>query len=209
MQRPEPTVLAWRTILAVAVVLPAAVLFGENAIGACLPAMRAVIAWLAPDFVVENLSIARLNADRVLRLDIANRHHLHLGRHLIAPGRSINATVTLLAPLVPVVAALVSALAWPGDWRQTLRRLPVLALLLIPVLLADAPLVLVALTWDFWHYAAAPGDTSAWTLWMQFLTRGGRPALGIACGLLAVFLTQPGAGRMSRSAHVRRPGMTN
>ncbi len=209
MQRPEPAILARRTLLAIAVVLPAAVLFGESVIQACLPAMREIIAWLTPDFVVENLSIARLNADRVLRLDIANRHHLHLGKHLLAPGRSINATINILAPLVPVVTALVTALAWPDRWPRVLLRLPILALLLLPVLLADAPLVLVALTWDFWGYAADPGNTSAWTLWMQFLTRGGRPALGIACGLLAVFLAQRYASRMSRSAHTQPPPMTN
>lgn len=209
MQQAEPAILAWRTLLAIAIVLPATVLFGESVIQACLPAMRAVITWLAPDFVVENLSIAGLNADRVLRLDIANRHHLHLGKHLVAPGRSINATINILAPLVPVVTALVTALAWPDRWPRVLLRLPVLALLLPPVLLADAPLVLVALTWDFWQYAANPGDTSAWTLWMQFLTRGGRPALGIACGLLAILLTQHYASRMSRSAHTQPPGMTN
>ncbi len=209
MRQPEPAALAGRTLLAIAVVLPGAVVFGEGLLQACLPAMRAVITWLAPDFAVESLTIADLNADRVLRLDIANRNHLHIGRHLVPPGRSINATINVLAPLIPVVSALVTALAWQGNWRQTLLRLPFLTLLLLPVLLADAPLVLVALTWDFWHYAANSGEASAWTLWMQFLTRGGRPALGIVCGLLAVLLSQRQASRMSHSAHVSPARMTN
>lgn len=209
MLLPDQAALARRILLAVAIASPAAIFFGEDLLAACLPAMREVITWLAPDFVVQNLAVTDLGADRVLRLDIINRYHLHLGQRLIAPGRSISASVNILAPLVPVIAALVTALAWPGPWRQVMLRLPLLAVLLLPVLLADAPLILVALTWDFWHYATSPGETSFWTFWMQFLTRGGRPALGIVCGLLAVLLSQRQPGCVSHSAHVSPDRMTN
>ena len=161
---------------------------GEALLSLLLPLLREVIASLAPDFVVENLRIANLGADRVLRLDIANRYHLHLGGKLLGPGRSINTSINIMAPLLPVAAGLVTILVWPGHWRQLPWRLGCLALLLLPVLLLDAPVVLVALVWDFWNYNLNPSQLSPWTLWMQFMTRGGRPALGIACACAAVYL---------------------
>lgn len=204
MPRTELLAAAGRLVAALLLALLIVVGWGEALAALLLPLLREAIVLLAPDFVVENLRIAHLNADRVIRLDIANRHHLYLGGRLVAPGHSINATINVLAPLVPVAAGLVTALAWPGPLRQLPGRLGCLALVLVPVLLLDAPLVLIALTWDFWHYSLNPADLSPWSLWMQFLTRGGRPALGIASGVLAVFLARrivtPRIQEMSQSA---------
>lgn len=202
MERAELLPAAGRLMLAAALALTLMVFGGEALVQLLLPLLREVIALFAPDFVVENLRVTSLNSDRVLRLDIVNRYHLYLGGKLLPPGRSINTSINVMAPLVPIAAGLATALAWPGPWRQLPRRLPFLALLLVPVLLVDAPLVLVALAWDFWHYNLNPSDISPWSLWMQFLTRGGRPALGILCGCAAVLL----AGRRTSTCPARSPG---
>lgn len=178
--------LALRLLLALGGGVAALVFWGEATMAALLPLFRGAIETLAPDFTVQGLTLTFQGSDRVLRLDIANRYHLFLGGQRIPPGASTNSTINALAPLIPAVVGLATVAAWPGRGREVAWRLPVLLLFLPLVMLLDTPLVLVALTWDFWHYNFNPGEWSPWSAWMQFLTRGGRGLLGLVAGMGAV-----------------------
>lgn len=185
----DPLATGARLLFASIVAFTAVAFAGETLIAALLPLMQRLIEVFAPDFVVENLRLAQLQSDRVIRLDIANRYYLFFEGHKIAPGRSINATINLLLPLLSTATGLITVLAWPGTLCRSACRMAVALPLLSTLLTIDAPLALVALTWDFWLHASRSNELSPWSLWMQFVTRGGRPALGIMGGIVAVLAT--------------------
>ncbi|MCK6407539.1 MAG: hypothetical protein L6Q60_16210 [Rhodocyclaceae bacterium] len=203
--RLDPLAAGGRLLGASVVAFAAVVLAGEALVAALLPTMRSLVEVLAPDFVVENLRLTQLQSDRVIRLDIANRYHLFFEGRRISPGRSINATINVLLPLMSTVTGLITVLAWPGSLRRLACRLAVALPLLSALLVVDAPLALVALTWDFWLHASRSGEISLWSLWMQFVTRGGRPALGIVGGVAAVLAADWLLAR-HRAARLRASG---
>lgn len=188
-----------RLLLAGAVALPAALVYGEALVASCLPAYRAVFAWVAGDFDLVALAIDREGADLVLRARVMWRHAVVIGHHVIPPDpRGIAEASTLLAhALQAPILAMLTALAWPararcgcgGAVRPSLEwgaRAVALLPLLVALVVFDMPVVLAGELQQLVFEALDPGATSALVVGKQFLQAGGRHALGLAAGALAV-----------------------
>ncbi len=194
-----PVHVLLRLTLAAAVLLPLAVLYGEVLVSSWLSAYRVVFSWVADDFKLLTLYIDHEGADRVLRARVMWRHIVFIGGKVIYPDpRGTANASTLLAHALqgPLVAVLV-AIAWPiwapsandkpmRPWLEWVARAVVLPPLLAVLVLIDMPVVLAGELWGMALDALEPGAISALVIWKQFMQGGGRYALGLTAGVLAV-----------------------
>lgn len=205
LDRSEAACIVLRLLLAGALLLPLAVTCGEALAGTWLAAYRAVFSWAADEFRLLDLGIDREGADRVLRARVAWQRIVVIGGKAIHPDpRGAADASTLLAHALqgPLVAVL-AAIAWPAamrrgahgrtrirPWVEWAARALALAPLLAVLVLIDVPLVLAGELWEVALDALDPGATSVLVAWKSFVQGGGRYALGLAAGLLAVLIAR-------------------
>lgn len=189
--------LALRLLLASALLLAAAHWFGRALVEALVPALGAALRWLAGDFRLLGLALVQEGPDTALEARAMLEHTLVLGGRAIVPnGRTgFAVTTTLGTVLQPMLAALVLAMAWPARALEWLVRLVLTALLLVPVVLADAPAYLAASLWQMQVRAFEPERVSPLLWWMDFLVNGGRLALGLVAGAIATAISAKLFGR--------------
>lgn len=202
-----------RLLLAGAVLLPLAVLYGDALVSTWLGAYRAVFSWVADDFKLLNLYIDHEGADRVLRVRVMWQHIVFIGGQVIYPDPrgTANASTLLAHALQGPLVAVLAALTWssrrgvggasPRLWLEWVSRVLVLLPLLAILVLIDMPIVLAGELWDLALDALDPGAISPLVLWKQFMQGGGRYALGLTVGVLTVLA----ARRLSQFAGVRLP----
>lgn len=198
--------LVIRLLLAATVLVSLGILQGAVVVEHCLPAYQAAFEHLADEFRVVRFALDREGADRVVRAEVALRPVVVIRGKPMTPdprGRANASTLALNGLLAPMLA-LLTVLAWPA--RRTieypvrvLATLPALAILL----LLDTPAVLAAELWETVLDRVAPGAFSPLVLWKDFLQSGGRQALGVAIGLLAVAVVVP--RRSARRTNSPRP----
>lgn len=183
-----------RLLLAATLLIAFGVLQGARLVEGCLPAYRAAIRHLADEFRVVRLALDREGADRVVRAEVALRPVVVIRGKPLTPDRRSRANASTLAlnGLLAPMLALLTAMAWPARRAieypaRVLAMLPALAILL----LLDTPAVLAAELWAIVLDRVAPGAFSPLVLWKDFLQSGGRQALGVAVGLLAVAVVAP------------------
>lgn len=201
-----PVQVLLRLLLGAAVLLPLAVFYGEVLVNAWLAAYRIVFSWVADEFKLLNLYIDHEGADRVLRAQVAWRRIVFIGGKAIYPDlRGMANASTLLAHALqgPLVAVL-TAIAWPTRsqtatdavgkttrlWLEWAARAIALLPLLSVLMLVDMPIVLAGELWELALDMIVPDSTSALVIWKQFMQGGGRYALGLAAGVLAVLLAR-------------------
>ncbi len=180
-----------RLALASAVLLAAAHFHGRTAVALLLPALEATLRWAADDFEILRMAFVTergsLNLAVMARLD----HVLVLGGRVIVPDATqsfIVASTTVGTVLLPLLAALALALAWPARPLEMLVRLAVVCLLSTAVLMVDTPFSLAAWLWHTQLRQYEPERFSALISWNLFLNGGGRLALGLVAGALAIAL---------------------
>lgn len=172
-----------RLLLAAAVLIPAAWAGGDAVIRAAVPAMARVLAFIAPDFEVRHLALARVAGEQRVTVEVNLARTTIVGERALVPDPRGSASAFTPAGhglLVPWVAAL-GVVGWPyGRLGELLAR----ALLLLPLLAAwivlDAPLMLAASIWQLLLDAVAPGTTSFLGAVPLFLVGGGRIVIGLA-----------------------------
>ncbi len=190
-------VLALRLLLACALLLAAAHGYGRALVEALMPALGAALRWLADDFRLLSLALVQEGPDTALEARAMLEHTLVLGGRAIVPNghTGFAVTTTLGTVLQPVLAALVLAMAWPARPLEWLVRLVLTALLLVPVVLVDAPAYLAASLWQMQVRAFEPERVSPLLWWMDFLVGGGRLALGLVAGAIATAASAKFFGR--------------
>ena len=215
-----------RLFLAAAVLLPLAVVYGEALVSSWLTVYRTVFAWVADDFKLLNLTIDHEGADRVLRAQIMWQHIVIIGGKVIYPDLrdTANASTLLAHALQAPLAAMLAALAWPSrardvgslgspprsqsarPWLEWAARGIALLPLLAILVLIDMPVVLAGELWDMVLDALDPGATSPLVIWKQFMQGGGRYALGLAAGVLAVLAARRASQFVGRMLDRRLAG---
>ena len=189
---PDATLwLVARLALASALLLAAAHVQGRTAVALLLPALEGTLRWVADDFEILRMAFVTerdsLNLAVVARLD----HVLVLGGRVIVPDGTqsfIVASTTVGTVLLPLLAALSLALAWLARPLEMLLRLAIVAVLSAAVLLLDTPFSLAAWLWHTQLRQYEPERFSGLVSWNLFLNGGGRLALGLVAGALAIAL---------------------
>lgn len=191
-----------RLLIASAVLIPIAVNFGEGIVRSMLPVFAVVFEWVADDFKLLRLAIDSEGADRVLRATVMWKHIAFLGGHVIYPDPrgTANASTLLAHALQGPLVAMVTACAWPTTravgvsasrvWTELGVRQLVLLPLVAILIGIDIPIVLAGEIWHFILDAMAPGTSSILVAWKFFMQGGGRYALGLGAGILAVHFGQ-------------------
>lgn len=189
----NPKHVLLRLALAAAVLLPLGVGFGAAFVDACLPAYRLVFGQVADEFRIQSLGLDREGADRVLRVRVTLRPVLVIGGKVIHPDPrgSANASTLMAYALQGPMLAMLVALAWPARrWVEALWRLLLLAPLVALLVLSDLPCVLAAELWEIVTGHLSPDALSPLVIWKNFLQGGGRLALGLVAGTMAIAFSQ-------------------
>jgi hypothetical protein len=190
-----------RLVIASAVLLPLAVVYGEILVNACLPFYRAVFVWVADDFKLRSLTIDREGVDRVIRAVVSWQPVVMInGKPILTNPEGMANSSTLLAHALhgPIVALLI-CIVWPsmyrdgthsrsGQWLEFIARLLLLLPMLLAIVALDVPIVLAGELWSMAMEALDPTGSYLVVILKPFLQGGGRYALGIAAGLLAILI---------------------
>jgi hypothetical protein len=196
-----------RLVLSVGVMLWAWLTWGPYWVQQCLPFYGWVFEHVAPDLRLVSLLVSREGMDQVVRATVGWKHTVVIGEHVIYPHPlgTANASTLLAHAFTGPMVALCCASVWPvmmpktsSTWAQRwcrfashlLARYVVVLLLAVGLVAVDVPVVLAG---ELWHMALAqlsPETTSAVVLWRSFMQAGGRYALGLCAGALAVAVVQ-------------------
>lgn len=192
--------LAGRVVCASGAVLIAAHFFARDAVKLLLPVLTPALGWVADDFNILRLDFVDERHNASIAALAMLKHSLFLGGRAIVPdGASVMmAGTTLGTVLQPLLVGGVLVLAWPARWAEMGVRLLIASALLLLVLLADTPMSLAAWLWDTQLRAHEPGRASPLVWWNIFLNGGGRLALGLIAGALAIALAQRATGQRPR-----------
>lgn len=197
--RNEGIRIVFRLLFAGAVLLPLAVVYGEALVGTWMDTYRAVFTWFADDFELLSLYIDQEGADRVLRARVMWEHLVVIGGKVLYPDPrgTANASTQLAHALQGPLVALLTIIAWPHrahhaggkhvrQWVEWAMRVGALIPLLAVLVLFDIPMVLAGELWDLVLSELDPNSTKALVIWKTFMQGGGRYALGLVAGGLAV-----------------------
>lgn len=191
--RPVLLKAATRFVLALGVLLVLSHLYGKVLATALLPVFRWEITQLDDAYQVLDLTLSQQGADTVVRLEAGLARIIVLGGHALQPDPRARADVSTLAGHItqPAILSLALILAWPT--RKVIEypaRVLIAAGGIAFVILADVPFVLWAALWDIHVSAFEPERFSPLLIWRDFLQGGGRFALALAVGVLAVMAGQ-------------------
>lgn len=185
--------LTGRFTLAIALLLTLNQLYGKALIQTLLPSLRWELVQLDDTYRILDLSLDREGRDTVIRLDVGLERAVVIGGRVLMPDPRARANVSTLAAHVtqPAILCLALILAWP---TRKVIEYPLRALIacggLALVVLADVPFVLWAELWNLHVSAFEPDRFSPLLTWKDFLQGGGRFALGLGVGILAVVASQ-------------------
>lgn len=169
-----------------------------------LPLFRWELGVLDDHYRIVHLGLATQGADGVIRLDVTLQRPVFVSGHLVLPDPRGRASVTTLTgnALQSAIVFTALAVAWPArGWTEAAARACCWMLLLPALLMLDIPFVLTGELWALLLERHAPASPSPLVAWKEFLQGGGRLALAIAAGGLAIGLTR------GLSWPVRRTGL--
>jgi hypothetical protein len=127
------------------------------------------------------------------------------GRAIVPDGVSpivVSATVGTI--LQSALVALVLVLAWPAGLLEWLARLAIATVPIAVIVFIDTPLSMASWLWKSQVMSYEPDRFSALVAWNTFLNGGGRLALGLVAGALAIALARALMERIHR-ARTPRP----
>jgi hypothetical protein len=185
---PRVPQLFLRLVVGCTLALLAAHWFGQALVEKLLPLLKLALVWFANDFGIYKLSLVQQGPEMAVEAIAKLEHTIVLGGSAFVPnGRTgYMVTTTVGTVLQPLLTAFVLVLSWPGRWAEVAWRCLIALLLVVPMVLLDSPLYLAGSLWDMQIRAHAPGQQSPLVWWMGFLSAGGRLAIGLAAGALAV-----------------------
>lgn len=185
--------LTARFTLAIALLLTLNQFYGKAIIEAMLPLLRWELVQLDDTYRILDLRLDREGRDTVIRLDVGLERAVVIGGRALMPDPRARANVSTLAAHLtqPAILCLALILAWP---TRKIIEYPLRVLIacggLALLVLTDVPFVLWAELWNFHVSVFEPDRFSPLLIWKDFLQGGGRFALGLGVGMLAVVASQ-------------------
>jgi hypothetical protein len=195
--------IALRVLLATALVIAVAKMASRDIVAFVLPGLTASLVWVAEDFEVKGVEFVKDRNDAALATRAMLKRTVFLGGRAVVPDgeAEIYSSTTLGLVLQGAFVALVLVLAWPAGLVEWLVRLAIATALIALLMFIDAPLTLAAGLWKSMLMVFEPGRTSVLVAWRTFLNGGGRLALGLVAGAIAIALAR---GLMERIERGRR-----
>jgi hypothetical protein len=160
--------------------------YGREYAGLLLPLYRWEIAHLAQDYQIQSLLLGESHGEGMVMLTVITRY-LAVGEHIIPPGISISSSTLAAFAAQPPMLILSLAVAWPASAPvQRIARLFCALPFLLLVEMLDIPLILIGNLQDL-IMANFPSENGSFMIaWMNFLNGGGRPAISVFAGIMAV-----------------------
>jgi len=180
-------------LLAYTVLLALSIAFGEHYGRLVLPLYQAQLDWLAPGYRTLSLSVEDSGGEAVFNWTLQARVPIEVGGQFVPAIAQIDSSTLLAHALQHPVLLFSVVLAWPGlAWRTRLAALALALPWLALVELLDVPLVLYGSTQDILLANQTPPapDASLPVQWMRAMNTGGRLALALAAGVMAVASAQ-------------------
>lgn len=183
--------------------------WGDVLIGHLLPWFKLTLSQLDDTYRIDQLTLDKEGADRVIRVVVGLAHCVILegAAYCGHPAARANASTLAGHVLMPAICLLAIVLAWPARSRlEGALRLVLLAPALCTIWFLDVPFILWAALWHLHVDAFAPDTVSPLLSWSQFLESGGRMAL-VVVGALGVLM---GASRLAErvTRRLRRSAST-
>jgi hypothetical protein len=184
--------LTARLLLALTLLVAISRYAGTRIVEGLIPVYRAEIELVQDTYRIRVLELATVGADRVVRIEAGiARMTAVAGKVLDDDPRNVIRVSTLAAnAYLPGLLGLGLMLAWPVPRGRLfgirlLVGLPLLAL----VVLLDVPLLLLGGIHESLLLAAGAREFSPLVAWQAFMQAGGRYALAIAAGAMALMAT--------------------
>ncbi|HTN94906.1 MAG TPA: hypothetical protein VMJ33_10010 [Gallionella sp.] len=160
--------------------------FGGEYAGLLLPLYRWELVHIVQDYDIQGLVIGDSHGEKVVILNLLTRH-IVMGEHVFPPGIRISCSTLVGHALQHPMLALSLAVAWPASSpAQRIARLCCTLPFVLVVEMLDIPLVLLGSAQDLVAANLASDGASLLVGWMNFLNGGGRPALSLFAGMMAV-----------------------
>jgi hypothetical protein len=197
MSRVAALELATQFALAVAALTALVWLAGDHYVRTWLPMYRAVLRATLPDgLAIEGPALRALEGQRTIAVAVTATRHLSFGGKVAPPGGRIDASTLAGHALQHPVLIGALVLAWPGLRRRRLIAVAAALPLLAAVEAVDVPLVLRGAIEDaILAGAGADPHPAPVVRWMTLLNGGGRIALSLAAGVVAVAAAHASARR--------------
>jgi hypothetical protein len=197
MSRATALELALRFALAATALTALAWLAGDHYVRTWLPMYRAVLHATLPDGLeLEGPVLRSLEGQRTIAAAVTATRHLSFGGQVAPPGGRIDASTLAGHALQHPVLIGAVVLAWPALRKRRLAALAAAVPLLVAVEAVDVPLVLRGAIEDAILAGAGADPHSAPVVrWMTLLNGGGRLALSLAAGVIAVAAAHASARR--------------
>ncbi len=160
--------------------------FGSEYARLMLPLYRWMISHLTQDYAIQSLVVGDVHGEGAFILALLTRY-IVIGSHVIPPGISITCSTLVGHALQHPLLIFSLAVAWPASSpAQRIARLFCTLPFLLLVESLDIPLVLLGSAQDLLMANFVSADDSFLVGWMNFLNGGGRPALSLFAGMMAV-----------------------
>lgn len=155
-------------------------------VGFLLPMYRWELSQFGQDYQIQTLSLGESHGEAAVVLTLLTRNSAIAG-HFIPAGISITSSALVGYALQHPLLSLSVAVAWPASsLTHRMLRLCSALLLLLPVEIADIPIVLLGSVEDLLEANFYSSTGSLVVGWMNFMNGGGRLALSLFSGLVAV-----------------------
>lgn len=163
-----------------------------------LPVFGATVVLLAPEFTLQSVDVAplqppvvRLRANLLEPVEFAGRTVFPFGWQGVVPRGGYQVSLSLTGLLQYPTLVLLIVLAWPAADPQTLGLRVLLGILMAAaVVLAEAPMTMVAELWSMVRDQSNPGATCYWMIWSRFLMGGGGLLIAGILGATAIVVAQ-------------------
>ncbi len=168
--------------------------YGEAYGRACFPLYRLTLDVVAPDFTVARLKVNRPRHEKLIVARFVSQAEIPSEGRSLPAGAEIKASTLLGHAVQHLILMYTVIVAWLTMQSASLRRWIVTFGVSVPVLAAvealDVPFVLAGSVADLVLFELAPGQlaTSPLVNWMNFLNGGGRLALALVGGAVAVWI---------------------
>jgi hypothetical protein len=202
----RPWQIALRVLIATALVLAVAKTSSREIVAWLAPGLAAALVWVADDFKVLRVEFVKDRNDTALAALAVLKRSVFLGGRAIVPDgvSPIVVSATVGTILQSALVALVLVLAWPAGLLEWLARLAIATVPIAVIVFIDTPLSMASWLWKSQVMSYEPDRFSALVAWNTFLNGGGRLALGLVAGALAIALARALMERIHR-ARTPRP----
>lgn len=190
----------YRTTIGVILVYPLvaalAYMYGQYYGQIMIPLYSNTLKFVADDFDIKIVEVMQLKSQKVISVDLVNHEERIVGGNVLPANFAITASTLLGHALQHVILIATIMLTWMifqlKSWQYNISLILLTTCGLLAVEMVDIPFVLFGSIQDLILFNLAPSQlkSSPAVTWMHILNGGGRFAISIVAGLIAIFLCQ-------------------